>query len=121
MLIKRLKKSQDFKEIQKQGTRWSAPAFTIYAQSNCCHVDEGEAIVGFTVSKKAVSKLAVDRNRAKRRIRELTKLLKHAVRSQVGYVIVAKRNALEEDFEKMQQDFLWCLKHIHRQLDEGIE
>jgi ribonuclease P protein component len=69
--------------------------------------------VGFTASKKVGN--AVVRNRAKRRLREVARLvLPEAGRPGWDYVLVARPGATaERDFEALLSDLRWALKKVH--------
>ena len=69
--------------------------------------------VGFTCSKKVGN--AVARNRAKRRLREVARLLLplHG-RAGWDYALIGKPGATaERDFGALQDDFLYALKKLH--------
>jgi ribonuclease P protein component len=70
--------------------------------------------VGFTVSKKVGN--AVERNRVRRRLREIVRL-SDAARFRPGndYVLVGRRAALEEPFARLIEDFSRALERIHQQ------
>jgi ribonuclease P protein component len=69
--------------------------------------------VGFTVAK-TVSKSAVARNLAKRRMREaFAKLALKYAKNHHDYVVIARREILSADFAKISQDLKFCLSKIH--------
>ena len=70
--------------------------------------------VGFTCSKKVGN--AVARNRAKRRLREIARLvLPTHGKPGWDYVLVGRRDVTAtHDFEKMQKDLVWALKRVHK-------
>tara|TARA_R110002072_G_scaffold133145_1_gene273585 strand:+ start:202 stop:591 length:390 start_codon:yes stop_codon:yes gene_type:complete len=70
--------------------------------------------VGFTCSKKVGN--AVARNRAKRRLREVARLvLPHHGRMGWDYVLVGKRDATATlDFAAMQADLIRALRSVHK-------
>ena len=67
--------------------------------------DEGPVRVGFTVSRKVGT--AVERNRVRRRLKELVRLAQAAAGLPAGndYVLVGRRAALSLAFERMADDF----------------
>lgn len=71
--------------------------------------------MGYTVAK-TVSKLAVKRNLAKRRLREAIRSLapQHA-KNNFDYVVIARKEILNADFKKISTDLKFCLTRIHQQ------
>jgi ribonuclease P protein component len=95
-----------------QARRAHAPAFLLQARKR----PEGEAKgirVGFTCSKKVGN--AVARNRAKRRLREVARLvLPLEGRPGWDYVLVGRKDeTASRDFAAMQQDLVRALKKVH--------
>jgi ribonuclease P protein component len=75
--------------------------------------DEGPARVGFTVSKKVGG--AVERNRVRRRLREIVRL--SAARNLEGgsdYVLVGRPAALEMSFSRLVEDFAGALARLDK-------
>lgn len=75
--------------------------------------DEGPLRVGFTCSKKVGN--AVTRNRAKRRLREIARLLlKEHGKPGWDYVLIGRAGETTTcPFEQMQKDFLFALRKLH--------
>ena len=73
---------------------------------------EGPVRVGFTCSKKIGN--AVERNRVRRRLREVVRLSR-AGSMQPGhdYVLIGRRKALELPFDRLIEDFDRALRRIH--------
>ena len=100
-----LKKQQDFDLINKLGKKEFAPCFLVilcnsyYAKKT---LDPAAFYYGLKVSKK-FSKKAVDRNRAKRRIRALLSLLMqdNPALAGSGLVFIPKKNFNNYSFQKI--------------------
>jgi ribonuclease P protein component len=76
--------------------------------------DDGPIRVGFTVSRK--NGTATERNRIRRRLRELVKLLDViSMRPHSDYVLVGRRAALNRDFATMLDDLRSALHRLDRQ------
>lgn len=93
----------------------SAAAFVLQGRQRA---DEGPPRVGFTVSKKVGN--AVERNRVRRRLREVVRL-SDAGRFRAGndYVLIGRRAALQLSFARLAEDFEGALKRIHTQRRTG--
>ena len=91
------------------GAKAPAVAFVLQVRDRR---DEGPARVGFTVSRKVGT--AVERNRARRRLREIVrKAAPAAMRAGHDYVLIARRPALELEFDRMIEDFEKVLRQVH--------
>lgn len=111
--IARLRKRADFLRVQqaikdKQGRKWVSKGMIVETASN----EVGCLRVGFTVSKR-VSKLAVTRNRVKRRLRaaaaEILPLYKH---QHLDIVLIGRIEGEKRDFLDLKNDLIWCLKKM---------
>jgi ribonuclease P protein component len=93
------------------GARVATPAFTLQSRRRD---DLGPVRVGFTVSKK--NGTATERNRIRRRLRELVRRLDvMALRPHSDYVLVGRRAALSRDFNTMLDDLGSSLDRLDRQ------
>ena len=93
------------------GTGAKAPAVGFVLQARR-REDEGPARVGFTVTKKVGN--AVERNRVRRRLRELVRLnAERHVRTGHDYVMVGRRGALTIPFARMIEDFATAIGRVH--------
>ena len=108
--MERLRQRADFLAVAN-GARVAAPAFTLQSRRRD---DSGPARVGFTVSKK--NGTATERNRIRRRLRELVRRLDvMALRPHSDYVLIGRRTALSRDFKTMLDDLGAALGRLDRQ------
>lgn len=111
----RLRQRADFLAASK-GFRAPAAAFVVQAR---IRDRAGPARVGFTVSKKVGN--APERNRARRRLREVVKLVASPLmRPQCDYVLVGRREALNRDFQRMCDDMASALARLDAQLSRRL-
>ena len=73
--------------------------------------EDGPVRVGFTVSKKVGN--APERNRVRRRLREMVRLSPARMRQGYDYVLIGRRAALGLPFERLVEDFMRALNRIH--------
>jgi ribonuclease P protein component len=106
--MERLRQRADFLAAAS-GTKTSAAAFLLQARKRA---DDGPVRFGFTVSKKVGN--AVERNRVRRRLREMVRLAAgNRTRTGHDYVLVGRRAALKVPFERMTMDFDVALRRVH--------
>jgi len=109
MPMERLRQRADFLAAAT-GVKVPAAAFVLQAKRRS---DQGPARFGFTVSKKVGN--AVERNRVRRRLREIVRLTgAERVRAGHDYVLVGRRAALALPFERIKQDFDGAIRRAHR-------
>jgi ribonuclease P protein component len=112
--MERLRHRADFLAAAT-GTRAQASAFTLQARRR---EDEGPARVGFTVSKKVGN--AVERNRVRRRLREMVRLSAVGpMRVGFDYVLIGRRAALAQPFGALLTDFATALSRVHGGRQQG--
>jgi ribonuclease P protein component len=107
--MERLKRRRDFLAAAA-GAKVSTAGFVVQEHPRG---DDGPVRVGFTVSKKVGG--AVERNRVRRRLREIVRL--SAARNlNVGsdYVLVGRRAALEMSFSRLAEDFAGAVSRLDK-------
>lgn len=93
----RLKKKKDFELVFKNGRILkSKNVFLKYLSS-----EVKERKVGFIVSKK-VSKKAVERNKIKRRLREIIRKNKKSIKENISIIIIALPSLKNVSFKEME-------------------
>ena len=106
----RLRQRADFLAVAN-GARTSAAAFVVQQRRRD---DDGPIRMGFTVTKK--NGTATERNRIRRRLRELVKQLPAiSLQPHSDYVLIGRRIALTSDFAHMLGDLRQALHRLSRQ------
>ena len=106
--MERLKRRTDFRAAAA-GARASAGGFVVQARRRG---DQGPCRVGFTVSRQVGN--AVERNRVRRRLREVVRLSPAAaLRPGHDYVLIARRAALQAPFADMVRQFAAALTRLN--------
>ena len=105
----RLRKRTEFEECYSGGVRMPGRHFLLFLLRRS--EASGPPRLGISVSKKVGN--AVERNRVRRRLREIVRLSATArFRSGHDYVLVGRRSALSLPFERMTQDFDQALRRL---------
>ena len=106
----RLRQRADFLAVAN-GARVNAGAFVVQARRRD---DDGPIRIGFTVTKK--NGTATERNRIRRRLRELVKRVDPvSMQPHHDYVLVGRRDALSRDFTAMLDDLRTALTRSSNQ------
>jgi ribonuclease P protein component len=106
--MQRLKQRADFLAATG-GAKAPAGGFVLQARDR--HED-GPVRVGFTCSKKVGN--AVERNRVRRRLREVVRLSPpDRMRRGYDYVLIGRSAALELPFSRLVEDFDRALRRVH--------
>jgi len=106
--MERLTKRADYLAAAA-GVKAPASAFVLQARRRS---DDGPPRIGFTASKKVGN--AVERNRVRRRLREVVRL-RAGGGMQPGhdYVLIGRRAALALPFERLVADLGTAMKRVH--------
>lgn len=117
VVIERLKRRSDFRAVAS-GARVSGKAFVLQARRRA---EDGAIRVGFTVSRQVGD--AVERNRVRRRLREVVRLSAAAgiegLNPGHDYVLIGRRAALAAPFREIMQDLDVALGRIQAQVARG--
>ena len=106
----RLRQRADFLAVA-DGARVNSAAFVLQSR---LRDDDGPVRIGFTITKK--NGTATERNRIRRRLRELVKRLDPiSMRPHSDYVLVGRRAALNRDFTTLLDDLRSALHRLDRQ------
>lgn len=112
--MERLRQRADFLAVAG-GSRLASPAFVV---QRLPRDDCGPVRIGLTVSRKVGT--ATERNRVRRRLRELVKQVgAAAMRPHSDYVLVGRRTALHRDFTTMLDDLRATLHRLEKARPEG--
>src|SRR5216684_4625115 len=105
----RLRQRADFLAVAN-GARAGSAAFVVQSRRRD---DLGPVRIGFTVTKK--NGTATERNRIRRRLREVVKRLDViSMRPHHDYVLVGRRAALNRDFKTMLDDLRSAFRRLDR-------
>jgi len=106
--MERLRQRADFLAAAT-GLKTTASSFVLQARER---IDDGPARLGLTVSKKVGN--AVERNRVRRRLREMVRL-SGAPRMRNGhdYVLIGRRATLKVPFTRIAEEFEGALRRVH--------
>ena len=106
--LQRLRQRSDFLTAATGG-RAPVSGFVLQALNRR---EDGPVRVGFTVSKKVGN--SPERNRVRRRLREMVRLSPSAgMRPGYDYVLIGRRAALNLPFERLIEDFTRALSRVH--------
>lgn len=107
--MERLRKRADFLATAS-GAKAPAGAFVLQARRRD---DDGPPRVGFTVSRQLGT--AVQRNRARRRLKEVVRLAGPGrIRPGHDYVVIGRPGALILPFARLLEEFKRAIERIHR-------
>lgn len=111
-MIERLKRRADFQRLTRARRSFAARGLVLQADDKNRSEDASGLRVGFTASKKVGG--AVQRNRAKRRLRAVAEevLPAHAVGAH-DYVLIARGATVDRPFARLRGDLEYALKKLN--------
>jgi len=110
---KRLTKKKEFVRLATKGRSVFGP----YATLRVVEVGRGEGKIAFIVSTK-IYKHAVDRNRTKRRLREVVRALLPTIPPGVNLLFVAKPEARDVEYGKLTEEIRRLVSKIPEALKQ---
>lgn len=106
--VDRLKKRSDFLCVQQKGRKWVSKGMVVEVREN----EDLGIRCGLTVSKR-VSKLAVLRNRVKRRLKSISyDVLPDYCQQNLDIVLIGRVGTSDRSYEDLCNDLRWCLKKM---------
>ena len=118
-----LRKRHSFLAIRQAGSSWVTPAFALqYSPVSPEPVQAKTRIsVGFTATKKTF-RFAVQRNRAKRRLREAVRLsaLELAVPEGSAIVLIARKDGLTMPLPELIKNLKWACRRVVEKHEMGL-
>ncbi|NRB10458.1 MAG: ribonuclease P protein component [Rickettsiaceae bacterium] len=124
MTIYSLKNQKQFDQVNKHSTKFYGCCFTIYVTKNCdflSHYEPKAAFWGMKVSKK-LSKKAVIRNKVKRRVRHVVRLLDKNPKINIadhGFIVIPRQAFLNMNFGRIHSDFRKIFKRFKKSLENN--
>ena len=107
-----IKKKEDFAHVFRNGSFLNCNSFTINYAKKSKVVSNSSPRFGIIVSKKVGN--AVQRNFAKRRTRALKDIFLNCGKNEFDYVLVAKKNLLNEKFKILSSQLEQTLNKIKK-------
>jgi ribonuclease P protein component len=99
----RLRKSAEFQDVYAKGAKKTSRSFVVFALENGLN----HSRFGLTTPRKLGK--AHDRNRAKRRIREILRTSLPAIPIGFDFVVNPRRSAIDRQFEELRVELIGLL------------
>lgn len=101
----RLRKKAEFLALQARGKKLYSRHFVLLIEAKA-----GDSVLGVTITKK-VAPHAVDRNRLRRRIRELFRTSTQLFSQSVALLVIARREAADCSSDEVRREIMGALRH----------
>jgi ribonuclease P protein component len=99
----RLRKSAEFQNVYSKGAKRTSRSFVVFALENGLH----HSRFGLTTPRKLGK--AHDRNRAKRRIREILRTSRPAIPTGFDFVVNPRRSVMDRQFQELRAELIALL------------
>jgi ribonuclease P protein component len=99
----RLRKPAEFRDVYAKGAKRTSRSFVVFALENGLN----HSRYGLTTPRKLGK--AHDRNRAKRRIREILRTARTAIPTGFDFVVNPRRSAIDRQFEELRAELIALL------------
>lgn len=106
---RRIKRRKDFLRIQGEGRKLRSANLLLSISRRA--EGETDCRLGITVTTK-VNKRAVDRNRFKRRVRDIFRKIRSEISFPVDIVVIALNGSTELDYKQVRDQFLTSLEKV---------
>lgn len=115
--LNRLKRRSQFLRTASAGLKWVSPGMIVQGRHRTDTRDDQRAAqgpgIGFTVSKKVGN--AVERNRARRRLRAVADaVMPERAAQDFDYVLIGRKETLRRDFDALLSDLADAVDGIAR-------
>ncbi len=110
----RLRKSAEFREAFDGGPQWPARTLVLWVRRE----PDSSGRVGVVASKRTFRR-AVDRNRARRLLREAFRHQRHHLRQDVDLVLLARRRILKAHRQDVEGDLVKVLRLAELLVKDG--
>ncbi len=108
-MINKIKSRKDFIKIQKNGSKVISAGLVLQYLNNINQ--ENPSRFGFTASKKVGG--AVQRNKAKRRMRSLVfDVINKFEKKGWDYVLIARKETVHKKYQNLKNDLIWAIKNL---------
>lgn len=101
----RVIRSEVFRRALNESKAWAGRTLVLRTDRG----DDAAGRIGIIASKRTFRR-AVDRNLARRRIREAFRRERHRLRDDVDYIVIGRRRILETGPEDVEKELLWLAR-----------